>query len=656
MLRICAQCGEGRPPTEGGDGEGHRCLACVGHKDLTRRGTFLGGGPVGTEPDLRGEVLGPWRLDELLGCGGMSTVWRASHVADGRVVAVKVLAASLARDPDFVRRLKQEAGALARIDHPHIVRFLGQGEDRGRCYVVLEYHPGRNLRDEIAVARLPFARAMEIFVQTCSALAHAHRMGVVHRDIKPANLLVGRDDGIQVLDFGIARLVHDEEALAAASRLTRTAAVLGTLQYMAPEQLRDPRAVDHRADLFSLGVVLYEMLTGTVPVGSFAPPSRVVPGIPRAVDRLVTDLLRPDPRARPATADQVLGRATRLLGSSGGLRAWLVRPAAAASFAGAGVALAGGLVGGMIASGIQPAFLQFPREVPAASRTAPIASASDLRSSSVTGAAAPDLDWDEVEASAWGDAAGFASRGGLRGGPGGGDGDSPWGPVGPEPTGGEAIWGKVAHVPDVAEAVPGSALASRIDIVQTRRGRQGGPLASREAVPRPGTPGPSLPTPPEGAAPGAAVASPVPPPAPGAPGGSGPAGEEPPAGLSPASPGADPVSPAHAGLDGGPAARRPLEMGLGRAPTAPPRGDGADEDRLHLSLRAWTDTYGNQWRAPNYEEQGRKGGEVLPEGHGSIVIREGEVIPGLVPDSTVRGVPDKNTLKLQAPEPEPPDR
>lgn len=648
MLRSCAQCGGDQPLTDGGDGEGHGCPACVGHRDLTRRGTFLGGGPVGTEPDLRGEVLGPWRLDELLGSGGMSTVWRASHVADDRVVAVKVLAASLARDPDFVRRLQQEAGALARIDHPHIVRFLGQGEDRGRCYVVLEYHPGRNLRDEIAVARLPFPRAMELFVQTCSALAHAHRMGVVHRDIKPANLLVGRDDGIQVLDFGIARLVHDEEAFAAASRLTRTAAVLGTLQYMAPEQLRDPRAVDHRADLFSLGVVLYEMLTGTVPVGSFAPPSRVVPGIPRAVDRLVTDLLRPDPRARPPTADLVLARATRLLGSSGGIRAWLVRPAAAASFAGAGVALAGGLMGGMIVSGIQPAFLQFPREVPATS--------PESRLPTATGPAGPDLLWDEAEAQAGWDAGGSSSRGGLRGGPGGGDGDSPWGPTGPAAAG-EAIWGKVARVPDVAEAVPGSPLASRIDIVQTRRGRQGGPTASREAVPRPGAPGPSLLPPPEGSGPGAAVASLVPPSAPGAPAGSGPAEAARSGGPSSVSPGTvTGPPPARAGLDGDQAPRRPVEMGPGRAPAAPPRGDGTGEDRLHLSLRAWTDTYGNQWRAPNYEEQGRKGGEVLPEGHGSIVIREGEVIPGLVPDSTVRGVPDKNTLKLQAPEPEPPER
>jgi predicted Ser/Thr protein kinase len=197
----------------------------------------------------------------------MGRVYRARQLRLDRFVAVKLMHAELGRDPEFRDRFEREARALARLDHPSIVRVHDFGEVEGTFYLIMEYVDGTNLRELILDGLEPVA-ATRIIAQLCDALAYAHAQGVVHRDIKPENVLINRDGTVKVADFGLAKLQKVEAR-------TRTHRVVGTPQYMAPEQLRDPSSVDHRADVFAIGVVFYEMLTGQLPVGRFPAPSEL---------------------------------------------------------------------------------------------------------------------------------------------------------------------------------------------------------------------------------------------------------------------------------------------------------------------------------------------------------------------------------------------
>lgn len=206
-------------------------------------------------------------LDGCLGRGGMGRVYRARQLRLDRFVAIKLMHAELGRDPEFRDRFEREARALARLDHPSIVRVHDFGEVEGTFYLIMEYVDGTNLR-ELILDGLEPAAASRIIAQLCDALTYAHAQGVVHRDIKPENVLINRDGVVKVADFGLAKLQKVEAR-------TRTHRVVGTPQYMAPEQLRDPSSVDHRADVFAIGVVFYEMLTGQLPVGRFPAPSEL---------------------------------------------------------------------------------------------------------------------------------------------------------------------------------------------------------------------------------------------------------------------------------------------------------------------------------------------------------------------------------------------
>ncbi len=240
-------------------------------------------------------------VEELLGRGGMGVVYRARQRRLDRAVALKLLAPELARDPAFAERFVREARALARLSHPHVVGVHDFGDRDGLFYLLLELVDGVGLRDVLRAGTLSPAQALELVPQICSGLQYAHEQGVVHRDVKPENLLLDRAGRVKIADFGLAKIVAPG---ADGELLTRSTQVMGTPHYMAPEQISAPLSVDHRADIYSLGVVLYEMLTGELPVGPFEPPARRL-GLDARLDEVVLRTLEREPARRYQRASEV---------------------------------------------------------------------------------------------------------------------------------------------------------------------------------------------------------------------------------------------------------------------------------------------------------------------------------------------------------------
>lgn len=214
-------------------------------------------------PDL--EIL------DLIGHGGMSAVFKARQPRLDRIVALKVLPKSLAATPGFAERFTREGRVLARLSHPGIVTVHDFGESGGFCYLIMEYVDGVNLRQAMRAGRFTPEQALGIIPVMCEALQYAHSQGVLHRDIKPENILLDAQGRVKIVDFGIAKILDEKGG--DSMLLTQSGARLGTAPYMAPEQIEKPATVDHRADIYSLGVVFYEMLTGELPLGRFAAPS-----------------------------------------------------------------------------------------------------------------------------------------------------------------------------------------------------------------------------------------------------------------------------------------------------------------------------------------------------------------------------------------------
>jgi predicted Ser/Thr protein kinase len=209
-------------------------------------------------------LLDRYEVGRLLGAGGMAEVFEGRDRLLARRVAIKVLQAQFARDPSFLIRFKREAQAAASLSHPNIVGVYDTGTEDGTHFIVMEYVDGRTLKDVIrAEGPLYPERAAEICADVCSALAAAHARGLIHRDIKPGNVMLTPDGKVKVMDFGIARATTSET-------ITQTAAVVGTAQYISPEQAQG-QTVDYRSDLYSVGCCLYEMLTGTVPFTGATP-------------------------------------------------------------------------------------------------------------------------------------------------------------------------------------------------------------------------------------------------------------------------------------------------------------------------------------------------------------------------------------------------
>jgi serine/threonine protein kinase len=248
-------------------------------------------------PPAAGDLVGHFpslQVLELLGQGGMGAVYKARQTKLDRLVALKVLPPEVARDPAFAERFTREARSLARLNHPNIVTVHDFGDVDGLYYFTMEYVDGRSLRDLLQSGPLPPAQARAIVTQVCDALQYAHDEGLVHRDIKPENILLDRKGRVKIADFGLARLVGLTPAYLT---LTGSHEAMGTLLYMAPEQMGRAHAVDHRADIYSLGVVLYEMLTGDLPLGRFAPPSHKA-AVDERLDQAVLRALAREPAER----------------------------------------------------------------------------------------------------------------------------------------------------------------------------------------------------------------------------------------------------------------------------------------------------------------------------------------------------------------------
>lgn len=241
-------------------------------------------------------------LGECIGRGGSGLVFRATEPASELEFAVKVLDPALAREPAFAERFAREAEALARLAHPNVVAVHGHGCAGEHFYLVLEHVEGGNARELLARGPLAPKRAVALVTEVARALEFAHAQGIVHRDIKPENVLLDRQGHAKVADFGLARFADVSDARLA---LTSTGRALGTLRYMAPEQLEHPEAVDQRADLYALGVVFYEMLTGEVPMGRFEPPSKRA-GVDPRLDEMVLHLLDRDLERRYGSARELL--------------------------------------------------------------------------------------------------------------------------------------------------------------------------------------------------------------------------------------------------------------------------------------------------------------------------------------------------------------
>jgi serine/threonine-protein kinase len=258
-------------------------------------------------------IDGRYRAQKRLGAGGMAEVWCAEDEVLGRRVALKLMGGRFAEDPSYRERFKREAQAAAGMQHPNIVGVYDRSEWDGTPYIAMELVDGKTLK-ELVLERgpLPPDVAVGLTEQILGALGYAHRRGIVHRDVKPQNVIIDRDGQAKVADFGIARAGDTSE-------MTQTGAIVGTMQYLSPEQA-EGRPVDRRADLYSVGIVLYELLTGRVPFDGEAPiaiaikqinelpvpPGQLRPGIPPALEAVVMRALEKDPARRYQSAEEFI--------------------------------------------------------------------------------------------------------------------------------------------------------------------------------------------------------------------------------------------------------------------------------------------------------------------------------------------------------------
>ena len=314
--RKCPQCGaELKPDVSEG-----LCPACLLQRGIATEGGVPPGTPPfvpPTIPDLA-KLFPQLEIIELIGQGGMGAVYKARQPALDRFVALKILAPRSGGDLDFANRFTREARALAKLSHPNIVGVydfgraeLPLGQDAQQRvpttpihYFIMEYVDGPNLRQVEQAGKLPPREALEIIPQICDALQFAHDEGIVHRDIKPENILLDKKGRVKIADFGLAKILGQEPK---DLRLTGARDIMGTPHYMAPEQMEKPQEVDHRADIYSLGVVFYEMLTGELPLGKFQPPSQKVQ-VDVRLDEVVLRSLAREPELRYQNVSEVKTR------------------------------------------------------------------------------------------------------------------------------------------------------------------------------------------------------------------------------------------------------------------------------------------------------------------------------------------------------------
>ncbi len=301
---VCQRCGT-ELPAETPPESCPRCLMSFGAKGGSDfPPTLTSNGPGGRrvpEPSDFAPHFPQLEILDLLGHGGMGVVYKARQKTLDRIVALKIL--SLSREPSegFAERFAREAKALASLDHPNIVTVHDFGVAGGYYYLLMECIEGDNLRLAIRARKIESRRALEVVSEICAALQFAHEAGIVHRDIKPENILIDGSGHVKIADFGLAKMLGvppDER------RLTDSNQTMGTAHYMAPEQIERPRDVDHRADIYSLGVVFYELLTGELPLGRFDPPSSKIE-VDVRIDDVVLKALEKEPQRRYQAANEV---------------------------------------------------------------------------------------------------------------------------------------------------------------------------------------------------------------------------------------------------------------------------------------------------------------------------------------------------------------
>ncbi len=245
---------------------------------------------------LVGQTLGQFEIKSELGRGGMAVVYKGYQPSLDRWVAIKTLPRESAANRDLVSRFHREAEAMVSLNHTNIVQIIDKGEDKAYYYFAMEFVEGPSLRDLLKQEQLSVELLFDIALQICEGLAYAHKKGIVHRDIKPANVFWEQGTSLaKIGDFGIARLTAKPEEMIT---LTATNVGMGTMNYMAPEQKTDAGSVDHRADIYSTGVMLYEMFTGKLPMGRFKLPSQLNPTLPRKLDEVISRCLEADPADR----------------------------------------------------------------------------------------------------------------------------------------------------------------------------------------------------------------------------------------------------------------------------------------------------------------------------------------------------------------------
>lgn len=325
--RTCPQC-HATLPDRAVEGE---CPLCLVRLALQ---------PAKDPPEPKSAPLLPTELQvffddleviELLGAGGMAAVYKVRTRELGRIAAMKALSVEQSETPELAERFLREAQALALLNHPNIVTVYQFGRAKGLAYLLMEFVPHGTVRDRLRKGRLPPVETYRLIGQICDALQYAHNQGVIHRDIKPENLLLDEHGNVKVADFGLAKF-RDADAFALTDSQTR----MGTARYMAPEQWKNTAGVDHRADLYALGVLFYELLTGDLPAVQFTPPSAKVGSDPR-LDHVVSKSLKEEPAERYQKAEEVKSDVARIAQSS--RRGWVAAASAVGLLVLAAVAL-----------------------------------------------------------------------------------------------------------------------------------------------------------------------------------------------------------------------------------------------------------------------------------------------------------------------------
>ncbi len=291
--RTCPTCSQPIPA----DAPGGFCPACL----LREADEPFSSGNEAPSVEEIAAAFPNLKVIRLLGRGGMGFVYEARQNDLERTVAIKVLSPQLGTDPTFAERFAREARILAKLQHPNIVTLFEHGEQGGFYYLLMEHVDGVNLRQAMQAGRFTPEQALAIVPAICDALQTAHTQGIWHRDIKPENILLDKEGRVKIADFGIARILGDP---ARNFTLTQTGNALGSSAYMAPEQFEDPRKIDHRSDIYSLGVVLYEMLTGELPLGRFPTPSQRA-AVDARIDEIVLRTLEKERELRQQSATQV---------------------------------------------------------------------------------------------------------------------------------------------------------------------------------------------------------------------------------------------------------------------------------------------------------------------------------------------------------------